>query len=146
MPHPLPTPDHARAWWLVILETCPPGEGMFCLGRVAFADVAPLGQRQPGPWWSGRMTACGTSGGVGWCGLYPICTAGRTGPGPPKLHPRQQTGWWMLTSSGSSTSANVVPANLAAYPACGRCLCAPVDHDGAAGPSLDGGRDEFCEF
>ena len=29
MPHPLSTPDPTRAWGLAILETCPPGEGMF---------------------------------------------------------------------------------------------------------------------
>ena len=31
MPHPLPAPDPARAWWLAILETCPPGEALLTL-------------------------------------------------------------------------------------------------------------------
>lgn len=44
--HTLSTlPQPRPHWWLAILEVCPPGEGMFWLGRAAFGDVAPLRQR-----------------------------------------------------------------------------------------------------
>ena len=44
--HTLPTPALPQQFsWLAIPETCPPGEGMLCVGRAAFADVARLGER-----------------------------------------------------------------------------------------------------
>jgi hypothetical protein len=48
MPHPAHPPN--RAWRLCrpSRRSGPPGEGMFCVGWAAFADVAPLRQCQPG--------------------------------------------------------------------------------------------------
>lgn len=56
-----------------------PGEGVFWLGRVALAGVAPLEQRRPGRRCARSALACGTLGDRGqqwpsfaWCDLYPI--------------------------------------------------------------------------
>jgi hypothetical protein len=67
------------------LETFPPGEGIFWLVGAAFADVARLGECQPGLWWSERLVACGTLGDVSRCWVAPggvACTRFAAEPGP----------------------------------------------------------------
>jgi hypothetical protein len=63
MPHPVhPTQSRPR-WWPAIPEVCLPGEGMsyFWTGA-ALADVARLGERQPGPLRSTWPVICGNIG------------------------------------------------------------------------------------
>ena len=63
MPHPVPPAQPRPRWWPVIPEACPPGEGMFCLGRAAFGDVLLLGGHRPGISRSRWLMTCGN---VGW--------------------------------------------------------------------------------
>jgi hypothetical protein len=59
MPHPVHTrPGLARAG-VGLPEARPPGEGVSCASRAAFADVARLGERRPRHWWITRSVACG---------------------------------------------------------------------------------------
>jgi hypothetical protein len=86
--HTLPTPAQLQQFLgLVIPEICPPGEGVCCLDRAAFGDVAWLGERRPGAWWSGWPVVCGNVGDVGWCRLVrfvpdlsPVMRGARHGP------------------------------------------------------------------
>jgi hypothetical protein len=48
MPHPVTLTAPGLALVSAIPEICPPGEGMLCLGRAAFADVARLRERCSG--------------------------------------------------------------------------------------------------
>ncbi len=59
MPHPATPTEPGLALVPAIPEVCPPGEGMFCVDRAAFADVAPLGETLT------RALAVGTAGGLG---------------------------------------------------------------------------------
>ena len=88
MPHPRHPTEPGLALVSAIPEICLPGEGMLCLDRAAFADVAPLrrlqagSDSQNGQWPVGTSGDIGrhwsTLGSVGWRGLYPICTGALT--------------------------------------------------------------------
>jgi hypothetical protein len=82
MPPCLPHLPQQRGW-LAIPEICLPGEGMFWLGGAAFADVARLGECQPGLPRSGRPAA---RENVGW-------------------------GWSMLVSVGWRSCIRFVPGH-----------------------------------
>lgn len=48
MPRPATHTEPGLALMSTIPEVCPPGEGIFCADRAAFADVAPLRERGSG--------------------------------------------------------------------------------------------------
>jgi hypothetical protein len=74
--HTLSTPGPAPpCLWTAILETCPPGEGMFCWDRAAFADVTRLALM--GEAGGGMRGRGGDVGHLGWprvVGLVPMCS------------------------------------------------------------------------
>jgi hypothetical protein len=58
MPHLAHPPSRSLAPVSAIPESCPPGEGMFCVDRAALADVAPLRQRWPELYWPEWLFTC----------------------------------------------------------------------------------------
>ena len=122
--------------------------------------------RRLGPYWVGPRTPGGASARVtapqphrrrcsrcsvttGWTGGM-SWTWRRTTPtgSPPRAapQPRQQTGRCSTTSSGSSTSASVLPGEPGCLPGRRPEPRRPGSRGGTCGPSAEGGREEFREL
>ena len=120
--------------------------GPYCTGAAACFGAAPVvrvpqAQRRVITWCSVTCTLIG--------GMSNTCRREQStcsAPDTSEPQPRQLVGSWRITTSGSATCSKVAPG----WPGCppGLRLLLPRKDRGVgfAGPSLDGGFDEFREL